>query len=324
LNDVKIKLADSIPTAAPPKTKWIQLFRLLMAATVVVAIGYTAVKTSQQLQESDFDFRKVKVVWWFAAIAVYIAAMTNAWMFWHRVLLALGQHASPLKTLLAFFASQLGKYVPGKAMVVVIRTDMVRGNQVQTAPAAASVFIETLTWLFVGSVIGCLLLMFLFRDQTVLLISAALMALVAGGLTSPPVFRRIASRMNVARGRNANQLLGGLTLPTMAFGWGVMTIGWCLNGFSLWLVLYGIGGTEITLSDYPLTLACVCLATVAGFISLLPGGLGVRELVMIPMLGARFDSVTAVVAAVIIRLVWLSAELLTSGIIYVYARRRHH
>ena len=290
---------------------------------VLLAIGYTVVKTVQQLDNSDFDFRNVSVFWWLVAIAVYVGAMTNAWMFWHRVLLALGQRVSPLRTLLAFFASQLGKYVPGKAMVVVIRTDMVRGDQVQTVPAAASVFVETLTWLFVGSVIGCLLLMFLFHDQTVLLLAAAAMAVMAGSLTSPPIFRLVASRTKLARGRDSQQLFRGLTLPTMAFGWAVMSVGWCLNGLSLWLVLYGIGGTEITFADYPLTLACVCLATVAGFVSLLPGGLGVRELVMIPLLGARFGSVTAVVAAIIIRLVWLSAELLTSGIIYVYARKRH-
>ena len=316
-------MANTIHSPATTKVKWIQLFRLLIAFVVFLAIGYTVLKTGQQLENSNFDFRKVNVFWWVTAIAVYVAAMTNAWMFWHRVLLALGQRASPMKTLLAFFAGQLGKYVPGKAMVVVIRTDMVRGGEVQTVPAAASVFVETLTWLFVGSVIGCLLLMFLFHDQTALLVAAAVMALLAGSLTSPPIFRLIASRMKLAKGRDSRQLFSGLTFSTMAFGWAVMTIGWCLNGLSLWLVLYGIGGTEITFADYPLTLACVCLATVAGFVSLLPGGLGVRELVMIPMLGARFGSVTAVVAAVIIRLVWLSAELLTSGIIYVYAQKRH-
>jgi uncharacterized membrane protein YbhN (UPF0104 family) len=106
----------------------------------------------------------------------------------------------------------------------------------------------------------------------------------------------------------------------MSFGWAVMTLGWCLNGFSLWMVLRGFPGAEVTLSDYPLTLACVTLATVAGFVSLLPGGIGVRELVMIPLLGARFGPVTAIVAAVVIRIVWLAAELLTSAIIYVYRK----
>ena len=301
---------------------WIQLFRIFVAISVVAAVIYTAIHTANQLAESKFDFSNVNLIWWGIAVAVYIGAMSLSWLFWHRALHALGQVASLKRTLLAFFASQLGKYVPGKAMVVVIRTDMVRGDQVRTAPAAASVFNETLTWLFVGSAIGCLLIMIQFRDQTMLLISAGILTLIAGGLTCPPVFKQIAKRLSVAKGRNAKQILDGLNMPTMATGWLLMSIGWCLNGFSLWLVIYGMGDSGITMGDYPLTLACVCLATVAGFVSLLPGGIGVRELVMIPLLGARFGSVTAVVAAVVIRLVWLSAELLTSGIIYVSSKKK--
>jgi uncharacterized membrane protein YbhN (UPF0104 family) len=95
-----------------------------------------------------------------------------------------------------------------------------------------------------------------------------------------------------------------------------MALGWCLNGLSLWLVLKGLPGTDVQLSDFPLALACVSLATVAGFVSLLPGGIGVREMVLIPLLSTRFDPITAIVAAIVIRLVWLAAELATSGIIY--------
>jgi uncharacterized membrane protein YbhN (UPF0104 family) len=53
---------------------------------------------------------------------------------------------------------------------------------------------------------------------------------------------------------------------------------------------------------------------------LLPGGLGVRELVMIPLLGTRYGTVTAVLAAVVIRLVWLITELLSTCIIYIHSR----
>jgi uncharacterized membrane protein YbhN (UPF0104 family) len=297
-------------------TNWVFYFRIAMVVLVVAAIVYTGVKTSRQLSESDFDFRNVRWRWWLLAVVAYVAAMTLSCLFWHRVLRSLGQHVGYGKTFLAFFTSQLGKYVPGKAMVVVIRTDIIRGDKVSTAPAAASVFVETLTWLFVGAAIGSLLLVLKFREQTWLLIAAVLMTIIAGSLTSPPIFQRIAKRLGVAKGRQSDRILAGLNWPTMSFGWIVMSLGWCLNGLSLWLVIYGIVGEEILWSDYPLALACVSLATVAGFVSLLPGGLGVRELVMIPLLGARFGSVTAVVAAVAIRLVWLAAELGMSGIMW--------
>ncbi len=292
-----------------------------MAILVCVAIIYTAVKSADQLRNSQFDFAQVRYHWWLAAVLAYVLAMILSCLFWHRVLIALGQKPKLRQSLLAFYASQLGKYIPGKAMVVVIRTDLIRGEDVRTAPAAASVFVETLTWIFVGSAIASLLLVIQFREQVTLQLTAAILTLIAGVLTWPSVFRRIATKLGVAKGRNAATLFDGLNLKTMSFGWTVMTLGWCLNGMSLWFVLKGIPGTEIQFSDYPLTLACVTLASVAGFVSLLPGGIGVRELVLIPLLGARFGSVTAIVAAIVIRIVWLTAELSTSGIIYLIRRR---
>lgn len=299
---------------------WIRLIRILIAILVFVAVIYTAVKAEKQLRESEFDFSDVEYVWWIAAIFVYVLTMVLACLFWYRVLIALGQRPRLGQTMLAFFASQLGKYVPGKAMVVVIRTDMIRGPDVHTAPAAASVFVETLTWIFVGSAIASFLLISQFQDQLLLQVAAAGLTLISGVLTWPPVFRQIATKLGAGRGQDIEKMFRGLNLPTMSFGWGVMALGWCFNGLSLWLVLYGLPGTDVSAGDFGLTLACVALATVAGFISLLPGGIGVRELVMIPLLGARFGPVTAVVAAVVIRVVWLAAELLSSAIIYAYRK----
>jgi len=293
---------------------------MLVAVFVVAAIVYTVVKSGGQLRESDFDIRDVDWTWWVCSLACYVGTMVFSCLFWHRVLLAFGQCPRAIDSFLAFFASQLGKYIPGKAMVVVIRTDLIRGDQVKTGPAAASVFVETLTWIFVGSAIASLLLIFRFCDQVVLQITAGLLTLAAGLLTWPPIFRRIALKIGGIGGRKIVKTFDGLNLRTMSYGWTLMTVGWCLNGLSLWLVLRGIPDTNVLWSDYPLALACVSLATVAGFVSLLPGGIGVRELVMIPLLGPRFGPVNAIVAAVVIRIVWLAAELMTSGTIYMLRR----
>jgi uncharacterized membrane protein YbhN (UPF0104 family) len=182
------------------------------------------------------------------------------------------------------------------------------------------VFVETLTWIFVGSAIGSLLLALYFQGNTTLEVSAITLTLVAGVLTWPTVFRKIARSITKSETPNQN-FFAGIDLRAMSFGWIVMSLGWCLNGLSLWLVIRSMPETGITMGDFPLTLACVSLATVAGFVTLLPGGLGVRELVMIPLLGARFGAVTAVIAAIIIRFVWLASELLTSGIIYLWLKK---
>ena len=70
------------------------------------------------------------------------------------------------------------------------------------------------------------------------------------------------------------------------------------------------------LEQLPLLTASVALAMVAGFLSLLPGGIGVRELVVIPLLSPVFGQVAAILSAVLLRLVWMAAEVLVSGILY--------
>jgi uncharacterized membrane protein YbhN (UPF0104 family) len=221
---------------------------------------------------------------------------------------------------LAFFGSQLGKYVPGKALVVLIRTDWIRGPQVSVVPAAASVFVETLTWVAVGGAIASLLMALQFQKQVPLLILAVLICGISGLLTWPPVFRWLAVR--IARRGSAVEptTFDGHGYSATGLGWLLMSVGWALNGLSLWLVLTSLPINDIRWADYPLALACVSLATVAGFVSLMPGGLGVRELVMIPMLGPRLGTANAIIAAVLIRLVWLAAEIASFVIIYIVDR----
>jgi len=221
---------------------------------------------------------------------------------------------------MAFFASQLGKYVPGKALVVLIRTDWIRGPEVRVFPAAASVFVETLTWIFVGSAMASLLMALHYHQQLPLLIAAGTITGITGLLTWPPIFRRLAMRFPGGRLASEATEFQGFGFSTIGLGWLLMGIGWCLNGLSLWLVLKGLPSGDIIWADYPLALVCVTLATVAGFVSLLPGGLGVRELVLIPMLGSRLGTANAIIAAVLIRIIWLAAELVSFAIIYIVNR----
>jgi uncharacterized membrane protein YbhN (UPF0104 family) len=59
------------------------------------------------------------------------------------------------------------------------------------------------------------------------------------------------------------------------------------------------------------------LAVVGGFVSMLPGGVGVREIAVMelvkPLVG---DAAVALAAAVLLRLVWLAAEAILAFAIY--------
>jgi uncharacterized membrane protein YbhN (UPF0104 family) len=54
---------------------------------------------------------------------------------------------------------------------------------------------------------------------------------------------------------------------------------------------------------------------------MLPGGLGVRDLLLMELLVPLCDRANALIAAVLLRLVWLVTEVIVCGILYVAAHR---
>ena len=110
--------------------------------------------------------------WLAAAALLYLAGLLPEGLFWHRVLRDLGQEAELAETLRAYFIGHLGKYVPGKAMVVVLRTGLIRSHRVDTRMAVASVFLETLTMMAVGACVAAAILAVRFSDQPRYLVAA--------------------------------------------------------------------------------------------------------------------------------------------------------
>ena len=101
--------------------------------------------------------------------------------------------------------------------------------------------------------------------------------------------------------------------------------GWILMGLSLLSVVRAFdhaGALSLfTLGLAPVVIASVALATVAGFVvAVLPGGLGVREWVLMSALAPALGSDRAVVASLCLRLVWVVAELVAAAILMPLSR----
>jgi len=61
---------------------------------------------------------------------------------------------------------------------------------------------------------------------------------------------------------------------------------------------------------------------VAGFMSQLPAGLGVRDALLMQLLVPACGEANALVVAVLMRLVWLVSEVVVCGILYIGAKTR--
>ncbi|HEU5117285.1 MAG TPA: hypothetical protein VFT74_11530, partial [Isosphaeraceae bacterium] len=220
-----------------------------------------------------------------------------------------------------------GKYVPGKALVVVLRVGLVTGYGARPATAAFSTLYETLVMMASGGLVAALGFA-IGPTRTVTLpvwgvgevsVPLALLGLVPAlgflTLTWPSVFPRLSKVMSLPFPGVGPDALPYLRRRLLAEGLLWAVLGWLLAGLSLAAVVLGLG-KPIALSSLPVILASVALATVSGFVgALAPGGLGVREWVLWTSLGAVMDHETAVLASLALRLVWIVGEGLTAGVV---------
>jgi len=306
------------------KTRLIRIaklvFRLLVLTLVGIGIWQTVRKAVDELQVQQFSWRQLQWGWVAASGLAYLAATAPCWVFWHRTLHAMGQRPGWLESLRAYYIGHLGKYFPGKALVVVIRSGLIRSSRVETSIAVAAVFVETLTMMAVGAFVAAAIIGMLYRDQGWLLLLAVGMMICIGGPTAPPIFRRLVKLVGVKKvNPDIDRALAGLDWRLMLFGWLVNLAGWGLMGLSLWLTLRAlptITAVPVELHHLPRVTCCVALALVAGFLSMVPGGIVVREYVVMTLLSGPFGVGAAAVCAIVSRLVGLLAELMFGAVLY--------
>ena len=305
-------------------------------ALVVVGLAVSGTVRNALAQLSLHEW-ELHPVWLVAAGAFYVMGLLAMGWFWHRALAALGCPTPRLVSLRAYFLGHLGKYVPGKAMATILRVAAVRRWVPSMRLALVSVLLETLTMMAVGACLATAISIAVLRLETtracVISLTALAMALAAGVPTLPPVARWLA-RLGVGRFQRDDEAnrqtltsaeiemnLRGIQFRLLAAGWVAATFCWMLLGLSLWSTLRAIGIDQFGMvTDLPILVAAVAFAVVAGFISMLPGGLVVRDALLMQLLAPVCGEANALIAAVLMRLVWLVSEVVVCGILYVGVR----
>ena len=292
-----------------------------LGALVLVMVAQHATRTWVDLQARGASIRIAPGAF-LASMALYLGGLLPFGLFYRRALLAGGSTIRPYPATRAYLVSHLGKYVPGKAMVVVVRAGLSAPHGARASTAAFASIYETLLMMAVGGLVAAAGFSLSPSRGTSLPIGIGgrsitlplpLIGLGLGFgfsfLSSPWAFPRLA--------RLAKRPLPGVGLDSLpritpqlvgeGVAWNI--IGWTLLGLSQVALLASMipGGLEP--SAWPAVVASVALATVAGFVvPIAPGGLGVREWVLWTALAATIDRDLAVVAALALRLAWVLAE----------------
>jgi hypothetical protein len=281
-----------------------------------------------------------------AGLAYFVGWLPSVWV-WKRFLEATGNRIRWWTALRAYYASHLGKYIPGKALALVIRGAMVEEDGANPLLAGITAACETIVFIAAGGALALILSPRVLGRAPVLgsfastvwlqehWLLLAFVVMVATFATTPfsswfftRICRKAAGRDDKAEGRRqkAENKEAEIKISAGLVSQGVMatSVGWLFHALSLGFVLQSLSSEPIDFAQFPVWLASCTLSLVGGFIVLIaPGGLGVREGILIEALKDQpsVGPTMAILAAGILRAVWFVTELLVAGVLFVAGSR---
>ena len=240
------------------------------------------------------------------ALALALVTVAYALRFgkWHLLVRRLGLPVGPRRDLQVFLSGLMMSVTPAK-LGELWKSVLLAQDGIPVARSLPAVAVERLVdfaaiallaalgiaivwglwWMVPATVAAVVALAVLLRWRS-------LWTRIVAWLGRRPRLARSATFLGlVAEG--AHSILAARTvLPALALG----LTAWGLEGLALWAILDGLGAD----ASWPIAVAAFCAGTLAGVVSLLPGGLGTTEAGMVGLLVARGIAHDVAVAATLL------------------------
>lgn len=285
-----------------------------LACVILFFVGAQFYRDLERLTLSEIELRPG---WLLASGLLYLAGLFPSAWFWRHLLLRFGYPISLYTAVRAHFVGQLGKYVPGKAMAVAIRSELVHPCGVPYGVSVIASFYEV----FTGMAAGAILAAVIYAVQPPVDFDLAWHPLTLGavliGLCGipllPGVFNFVIAKLTARVQLMETYRLPPVRFVTLASGLLTTSAGWWLHGLSTWALLQAVLPDPPILSPatWAQCTAGIAFANVAGFVIVVaPAGLGVREYLLRMLLGSFGPGQYIAVAVLLLRLDWIVAEAL--------------
>jgi glycosyltransferase 2 family protein len=284
-----LRLGASVADRASERRVRVLAQVLLVAAAVFVVLRVRSLWHGGHIELADVDWAAL------AGSFVLAAAGTAAGaLIWLVILDGLGVKPR-LRWAGLFFQAQLGKYIPGSIWQYAGRAAVARTHGIPVGPVGVSLAVEFAAAAIAAGSMAALLVGW----WGALILAAVAVLLVAGG-------RPMRSRLPVSVTIRATLLY----LPV-----------WLLLGASFWLCARGL--VAVPAGDLALYMGAFAVAWLAGLLAVYaPGGLGVREAVLVALLHGRIGAADALVVAAASRLTLILADVLLAAVSTAALRRR--
>ena len=284
----------------------------LVTLAILLGVGYVFYDSLRRLDASTLQWQPA---WLVVSGLAYLASMLVSMVYWWWSMKALGQQPYPLDVARAYFIGHLGKYVPGKALVIILRAGMVQNPACRPGLAAVTVVYETITLMAAGAIWFLLVLCWTGPWER---LAWWQVAMVAGVLCLPtpwlfnPLLKKLVAPFRHVDAAALPDLNYLFLLLGLLFG----LVAWLFMGLSLAAAIRAVTDTVPIWTGLALLTAQFAAATVIGWIVPTPGGLGAREGMLLYLLQETVAEGPAALVPLLLRLTWIVTELVLSGLLY--------
>src|SRR5262245_45219164 len=130
---------------------WWPLVKLLVGVAILFYVGR---RFAQDLAQPELYAEPI-VAWWLVASGLlYLLGFGVPCLYWGWLLAKLGPRPEALPLARAYYVGQLGKYVPGKALSLLMRASYARSAGVSPGVAGMTAFYEVLVTMGSGALLA--------------------------------------------------------------------------------------------------------------------------------------------------------------------------
>jgi len=287
------------------------LLRHILFLLVVLTICLYIMKNVEEIRHYSFNLE------WGALIASFLLLFISyliMLVIWQKLSMSFGLHVPVLRAAKALYLSHLGKYVPGKITILLIRLEAYHGYSRTTV--AVATFVEYFCML--ASTSFFILLMVIAANEILPLSirwTAAVGVVVFLGFLWPPVMKWFINlALKLARQTPLTEFPDYALLLRYAAASIVPVIG---QGLAFYFILAAFIPVDFTF--FPFIAGSYFAATLIGLAAVFtPSGIGVKEGILFIILASILPKPIVIVATIFFRLMIVAVELILAGIFSLF------
>ena len=266
------------------------LFWLKVALLVTVA-GIIAWKLHAAWRDVANKHLAIDWRWGAIALAGFTGSMLTSALVWRCLARRMGDRSPTFPLLASYTYSQMGKYIPGKVILLLMRIERAQRFGMAPAVCTLSTLLENALYMISGGLVGMLAIVRLAGDVDPKYRALLWPATIAGVLLlmaacAPPVFYGLFNRILRQMKRPEIPPQDRLAAATLALAVLGFIPCWLFGGLAMWGSCQCVH--PVPLADCWWFAGAYALSVIIGMASLLPGGAGIREAVLLSAAALQF------------------------------------